>query len=176
MLEKEVVVRVQGLRKFYRDIKAVDGIDLEIEEGEIFGIVGPNGAGKTTLVECIEGLRIPDEGKISVLDVEPLKNKKILKHRIGIQLQEGRLPDRLKVKEALDLFDAFYSVPSNHNKLLEDLELTDKADAYYETLSGGQKQRLVVALSLLGNPRIVFFDELSTGLDPHFNVLSKFFV
>lgn len=166
MMGNEKVINVQGLRKFYRNIKAVDGIDLEIEEGEIFGIVGPNGAGKTTAVECIEGLRIPDEGTISVLGLDPQKDKNKLKHQIGIQLQEGRLPDRLKVKEALDLFDSFYNAASDHKKILEELELFDKADAFYETLSGGQKQRLVVALSLLGNPKIVFFDELSTGLDP----------
>jgi len=166
MSEKEVVVNVQGLRKYYRNIKAVDGIDFEIREGEIFGIVGPNGAGKTTTVECIEGLRVPDAGKISVLNLDPQKDKNQLKRQIGIQLQEGRLPDRLKVREALDLFDSFYGIPSNHNKILDELGLSEKADSYYENLSGGQKQRLVVALSLLGSPKIVFFDELSTGLDP----------
>jgi len=162
----EKIIQVKGLKKYYRSIKAVDGIDLEILEGEIFGIVGPNGAGKTTTVECIEGIRTPDEGEISVLGLNPKKDKITLKHQIGIQLQEGRLPDRLKVRESMDLFDSFYRIPSNHKKILDELGLWEKADSYYETLSGGQKQRLVVALSLLGNPKIVFFDELSTGLDP----------
>jgi len=161
-----VVVQVEGLRKQYQQVRAVDGIGFEINEGEIFGIVGPNGAGKTTTVECIEGLRVPDQGTIRVLGLDPIKDRVQLRQKIGIQLQEGRLPDRLKVWEAMDLFHAFRATSSGWRHLLDDLGLADKAHAHFETLSGGQKQRLFVALSLLGNPRLVFFDELSTGLDP----------
>jgi len=107
MMEKEVVITVQGLRKYYRNIKAVDGSDFKIRDGEIFGIVGPNDAGKATTVECIEVLRVPDAGKISVSNLDPQKDKNQLKRQIGIQLQEGRLPDRLKVHEAINLFDSF---------------------------------------------------------------------
>ena len=161
-----VVVQVEGLHKQYQQVKAVDGIDFQIMRGEIFGIVGPNGAGKTTTVECIEGLRIPDRGKVRVLGLDPLKDREQLRQKIGIQLQEGRLPDRMKVWEAMDLFSAFRATPSDWRQLLADLGLADKAQAHFETLSGGQKQRLFVALSLVGNPQVVFFDELSTGLDP----------
>lgn len=110
---KEKVIKVYGLRKYYRNIKAVDGIDLEVSEGEIFGIIGPNGAGKTTAVECIEGLRLPDESRISILGLDPKKDKNKLKQQIGIQLQEGRIPNRLKVSEAMDLFDSFYGTSSD---------------------------------------------------------------
>jgi ABC-2 type transport system ATP-binding protein len=162
----EVVVQVEDLHKHYRETRAVDGIGFEIQEGEIFGIVGPNGAGKTTTVECIEGLRVPDRGKIRVLGLDPLRNREELRQKIGIQLQEGRLPDRMKVWEAMDLFHSFRITASGWRQLLDELGLADKTHAYFETLSGGQKQRLFVALSLVGNPRLVFFDELSTGLDP----------
>jgi ABC-2 type transport system ATP-binding protein len=161
-----VVVQVEGLRKNYGPTKAVDGIGFEIREGEIFGIVGPNGAGKTTTVECMEGLRVPDQGAIRVLGLDPLRDREQLRHQIGIQLQEGRLPDRLKVWEAMDLFSSFRRSPTDWRRLLQELGLADKAHAYFETLSGGQKQRLFVALSLVGDPKVVFFDELSTGLDP----------
>jgi len=161
-----VVVQVEGLHKQYGPVKAVDGIGFEIMEGEIFGIVGPNGAGKTTTVECIEGLRVADQGQIRVLGLDPVKDHDQLRPQIGIQLQEGRLPDRLKVWEAMDLFSAFHTTTSDWRTILNDLGLSEKSQAHFETLSGGQKQRLFVALSLVGNPRLVFFDELSTGLDP----------
>ncbi|MBT9160664.1 MAG: Daunorubicin/doxorubicin resistance ATP-binding protein DrrA [Dehalococcoidia bacterium] len=165
-MSTEAVIKVEGLYKHYKDVKAVDGISFEVFEGEIFGIVGPNGAGKTTAVECIEGLRVPDKGTIKVLGLDPQRDGKKLRQRVGIQLQEGRLPDRMRVWEALELFASFYSRPKPWPPILEELGLSEKRGAYFETLSGGQKQRLYIAISLVSDPEIVYLDELTTGLDP----------
>ncbi|MFW0859216.1 MAG: ABC transporter ATP-binding protein [Dehalococcoidia bacterium] len=165
-MSTEAVIKVEGLYKHYKDVKAVDGISFEVFEGEIFGIVGPNGAGKTTAVECIEGLRVPDKGIIKVLGLDPQRDGKKLRERVGIQLQEGRLPDIIKVWEALELFASFYSRPKPWQPILEELGLSEKTGAYFETLSGGQKQRLYIAISLVSDPEIVYLDELTTGLDP----------
>ncbi|MCL0061237.1 ABC transporter ATP-binding protein [Thermodesulfovibrionales bacterium] len=162
----EVAIKVENLCKYYSKIKAVDGVSFEVFKGEIFGIVGPNGAGKTTLVECITGLKFPDKGTIEILGLNPQKKGKTLRQRIGIQLQEGRLPGRIKVREAINLFAAFYFRSVPWRPLLEDCGLSEKADSYFDALSGGQKQRLFIAMSLINDPEIVFFDELSTGLDP----------
>jgi ABC-2 type transport system ATP-binding protein len=159
-------ITVDGLRKKYGDVLAVDGIAFEVQEGEIFGMVGPNGAGKTTTVECVEGLRNPDSGTMRVLGMDPQKDGYALRQRIGVQLQESALPLRLKVWEALDLFAALYQHPVDWRPLLEQLGLTDKRDAAFGKLSGGQKQRLFIALALLNDPDLVFLDELTTGLDP----------
>jgi ABC-2 type transport system ATP-binding protein len=159
-------ITVDGLRKAYGDVLAVDGIAFEIREGEIFGMVGPNGAGKTTTIECIEGLRKPDGGTLRVLGMDPQHDGYALRQRIGVQLQESALPPRVKVWEALDLFAAFYQHPVDWRPLLEQLGLTDKRDAAFGKLSGGQKQRLFIALALLNDPDLVFLDELTTGLDP----------
>ena len=160
------VIEVTDLKKHYGDRAAVDGVSFSVEEGEIFGILGPNGAGKTTTVESIAGLRAPDSGAISVLGLDPRHDRERLRTLVGVQLQESELPDRLTVREALDLFASFYDEPADPRELIEQLGLEDKRNTAYRALSGGQKQRLSIALALVGRPRIAILDELSTGLDP----------
>ncbi|MFG2608499.1 ABC transporter ATP-binding protein [Streptomyces sp. NPDC048514] len=160
------VIEVQKLRKTYGDHVAVDDVSLSVEEGEIFGILGPNGAGKTTTVECIEGLRGYDGGSISVMGLDPHRDKEELRQRIGIQLQESELPPRLKVWEALQLYSTFYREPADWRSLIGEWGLEEKRDSRFGQLSGGQKQRLSIALALVGKPRIAVFDELTTALDP----------
>lgn len=160
------VIKVEHLRKVYGKVVAVNDISFEVQEGEIFGMVGPNGAGKTTTIECLESLRNPDSGKISVLDLNPRNDGYALRERIGIQLQEATLYDRIRVWEALDLFASFYHHSIDWNSLLETLGLEDKRNSYINKLSGGQKQRLYIALALVNDPELIFLDELTTGLDP----------
>jgi ABC-2 type transport system ATP-binding protein len=161
-----VVIQVRDLVKRYSSILAVDGISFEVHEGEIFGMVGPNGAGKTTTIECIEGLRRPDGGSVTVLGMDPGKDGYALREQIGIQLQESALPDRIKVWEAMDMFAAFYPRTVEWNALLEQLGINEKRRVSFTKLSGGQKQRLFIALALINDPEVVFLDELTTGLDP----------
>jgi len=144
----------------------VDEVSFEVQEGEIFGMVGPNGAGKTTTIECLEGLRRPDQGTIRVLGVDPQREGQTLCLRTGMQLQQSNLPERMKVWEALDLYASFYPEPADWNELLSQLGLEEKRNAPFAKLSGGQKQRLFIALALLPDPQLVFLDELTTGLDP----------
>src|SRR5271163_4621627 len=161
------VIQVSGVRKTYGRTVAVDEVSLEVSEGEIFGLIGPNGAGKTTTMECIEGLRKPDRGSISVLGLDPFHQVYKLQERIGVQLQQAQLQKRIKVWEAVDLWASLYrkkAIDGEH--LLEQLGLTDKRNAWFMTLSGGQKQRLFIALALINDPELVFLDELTTGLDP----------
>ena len=160
------VIEVRGLHKAYGDTVAVDDVSFAVQEGEIFGILGPNGAGKTTTVECVEGLRTVDKGEISVLGLNPWRDRAELTQQLGVQLQEGQLPDRLRVAEALDLYSSFYRDPADWRVLVEVLGLTDKAMTPFKKLSGGQKQRLSIALALVGNPQVAVLDELTTGLDP----------
>ena len=160
------VIEVEHLRKRYRDVVAVDDVSFTVERGEIFGILGPNGAGKTTTVEIIEGLRTPDGGTVRVLGLDPRRDGAELRQRVGAQLQESELPDKLKVWEAMELYSSFYDRPADWRRLLEDLGLADKHDTKFGKLSGGQKQRLSIALALVGNPEIAVLDELTTGLDP----------
>lgn len=160
------VIKVEHLRKVYGKVVAVNDISFEVQEGEIFGMVGPNGAGKTTTIECLESLRNPDSGKISVLGLNPRNDGYALRERIGIQLQEATLYDRIRVWEALDLFTSFYHHSIDWNSLLETLGLEDKRNSYINKLSGGQKQRLYIALALVNDPELIFLDELTTGLDP----------
>jgi ABC-2 type transport system ATP-binding protein len=162
----ETVIEVTGLRKRYGATVAVDGISFAVRAGEILGIVGPNGAGKTTTVECLEGLRRPDAGQVRVLGLDPGRQGAELRQRIGVQLQQAALPDRLKVWEALDLYTSFYRNPADWRRLLEEWGLEPKRDAAFADLSGGQRQRLFIALALVGRPEVVFLDELTTGLDP----------
>jgi ABC-2 type transport system ATP-binding protein len=145
---------------------AVDDVSFTVQEGEIFGILGPNGAGKTTTVECVEGLRTADRGEISVLGLDPRRDRAELTQQLGVQLQDSQLPDRLKVAEALDLYSSFYRAPADWRALLTVLGLADKAGTTFKKLSGGQKQRLSIALALVGDPRVAVLDELTTGLDP----------
>ena len=161
------VIQVSGVRKTYGPTVAVDEVSFEVNDGEIFGLIGPNGAGKTTTMECIEGLRTPDRGAISVLGLDPFRQVYKLQERIGVQLQQAQLQKRIKVWEAVDLWASLYrkkAVDGEH--LLEQLGLTDKRDAWFMNLSGGQKQRLFIALALINDPEVVFLDELTTGLDP----------
>jgi ABC-2 type transport system ATP-binding protein len=160
------IIEVQHLRKRYGDTVALDDLSLTIEEGEIFGILGPNGAGKTTLVECICGLREPDQGQIAVGGLDPRRQRDELRSLVGVQLQESAQPPKLTVREAVELYASFYREPADGDRLLEMLGLAAKRDTRYAKLSGGQKQRLSVALALIGQPRIAVLDELTTGLDP----------
>jgi ABC-2 type transport system ATP-binding protein len=160
------VIRVSGLRKSYGSLVAVHDVSLEVYRGEIFGLIGPNGAGKTTVMECVEGLRTADGGKITVLGLDPFRALYALQNRIGVQLQEAQLQKRIKVREAVDLWAALYDRPVETGRLLDQLGLTAKRNAWFMTLSGGQKQRLFIALALINDPEVVFLDELTTGLDP----------
>ena len=161
------VIQVSGVRKTYGRTLAVDEVSFEVNEGEIFGLIGPNGAGKTTTMECVEGIRRPDLGSISVLGLDPFRDVYKLQERIGVQLQQAQLQKRIKVWEAVDLWASLYKKKSvDGERLLEQLGLTDKRDAWFMNLSGGQKQRLFIALALINDPEVVFLDELTTGLDP----------
>lgn len=160
------IVSVQNLRKTYGQTVAVDDISFEVAEGEIFGFLGPNGAGKTTTVECLQALRVPDSGAISVLGLDPQAQAQELRRRIGSQLQESALPDRIKVWEALDLFSSVTPDALDWHVLLEQWDLAGKRKASFSSLSGGQRQRLFIALALVNNPKVVFLDEMTTGLDP----------
>jgi len=160
------IIEVSDLVKRYGEHAAVDGVSFTVERGEIFGILGPNGAGKTTTVECIEGLRSPDGGTIRVCDIDPQHDDGRLKELLGAQLQESELPEKLRVREAMELFSSFYREPADWRTLIDTLGLSDKVDSRFGKLSGGQKQRLSIALALLGNPRVAVLDELTTGLDP----------
>jgi ABC-2 type transport system ATP-binding protein len=160
------VIKVTGLRKTYGPTVAVDEISFEVNDGEIFGLIGPNGAGKTTTMECVEGLRSPDRGTISVLGLDPFRDVYRLQSRIGVQLQEAQLQKRIKVWEAIELWASLFRKHVNGNHILDQLGLGEKRNAWFMTLSGGQKQRLFIALALINDPQIVFLDELTTGLDP----------
>ncbi|MEV6595944.1 ABC transporter ATP-binding protein [Actinoplanes sp. NPDC051346] len=158
------VIEVHQLQKRYGDTVAVDGVSFAVEAGEIFGILGPNGAGKTTTVECLAGLRTPDGGSVRVLGRDP--RDRALRSLVGVQLQESRLPEKMTVREALELWSAFYPDPADWRELVADLGLSGKVGERFGRLSGGQQQRLSIALALLGNPRVAILDELTTGLDP----------
>ena len=163
------VIRAHGLVKRYGDFTAVNNVDLEVGNGEIFGILGPNGAGKTTTLEMIEGLREPDAGSIEVNGVDAIRNPKAVKHLIGVQLQTTSLFDHLTVRELITLFAALYKSDTTKpriDELLGLVSLEEKEDARANQLSGGQQQRLSIALALVNDPEIVFLDEPTTGLDP----------
>jgi ABC-2 type transport system ATP-binding protein len=160
------IVKVERLRKTYGTTVALDNVTFDVQDGEIFGMVGPNGAGKTTAIECLEGLRKPDSGNVSVLGVDPQRDTKFLQARTGMQLQQSNLPERMKVWEALDLYSSFYPKAADWKELLQQLGLEEKRNTAFAKLSGGQKQRLFIALALLPDPQLLFLDELTTGLDP----------
>ncbi|MGW7522955.1 ATP-binding cassette domain-containing protein [Streptomyces sp. NPDC054783] len=160
------VIEVTDLRKSYGGRAVVDGVSFAVEEGEIFGILGPNGAGKTTTVECVEGLRVPDAGRIRVAGLDPVADHDEVARILGAQLQQSELQPKLTVREALELYAAFYPSPADWRPLAERLGLTAKLGTRFGKLSGGQQQRLFIALALIGSPRVVVLDELTTGLDP----------
>ncbi|MEZ5125490.1 MAG: ABC transporter ATP-binding protein [Thermoleophilia bacterium] len=160
------VIVCDHLHKRYRHVAAVVDASFEVERGEIFGLLGSNGAGKTTTVECVQGLRPPTSGRIEVLGKDPLTHAAALRGRIGCQLQESRLPDHLRVWEALDLFAGLTSRAPDWRVLLQQWGLEDKRNASFGSLSGGQRQRLFIALALVSEPEVVFLDEMTTGLDP----------
>jgi ABC-2 type transport system ATP-binding protein len=159
-------IEVSHLYKRYRKHVAVQDVSFTVELGEIFGIVGPNGAGKTTTVECIAGLRAPDSGMVRVLGLDPQRDRSALTQRVGVQLQQSQLPDKITVWEVLNLYRSFYRTPANASRLLADMGLANQRNTAFGKLSGGQKQRLSIALALIGNPEVALLDELTTGLDP----------
>src|SRR5271167_2855645 len=160
------VIQVSAIRKTYGSTVAVDEVSFEVNDGEIFGLIGPNGAGKTTTMECVEGVRTPDRGAISILGLDPIRDVYKLQERLGVQLQQAQLQKRIKVWEAVHLWGSLYPHPVNGDRLLEQLGLADKRETWFMNLSGGQKQRLFIALALINDPEVVFLDELTTGLDP----------
>jgi ABC-2 type transport system ATP-binding protein len=162
----EPVIQVQGLYKNYGTVAALRGVDFSVEQGEVFGLLGPNGAGKTTTVEILEGMRTPDRGLARVCGLNPEKSGNRFKEMIGAVLQSTSLPDKIRVKEAIELFAKFYSARANTDDLLKRFQLDEKRDAFYSQLSGGQKQRLALAMALVNNPQVIFLDEPTAGLDP----------
>jgi len=161
------VIKVENLQKTYGSVTAVDGMSFDVQQGEIFGMVGPNGAGKTTTIECLEGLRQADAGKVFVLGLDPWGDRLELVHHIGVQLQESNLPARLRVGEAMTMFSSLYRDSRDADEVLERMGLGGKRAVPIAKLSGGQRQRLYIALALIHRPQLVFLDELTTGLDPH---------
>jgi len=160
------VIQVQGLHKSYGAVEALRGVSFDVEEGEVFGLLGPNGAGKTSTVEILEGMRTPDRGVARVCGLDPEKSGVEFKEQIGAVLQSTSLPDKLRVKEAIDLFAHFYPNRVDTEGLLRRFQLEEKRHAFYSQLSGGQKQRLALAMALVNDPRVVFLDEPTAGLDP----------
>ena len=162
----EPILQVENLVKRYGDVEAVRGVSFSVEEGEVFGLLGPNGAGKTSTVEILEGLRDPDSGTLSVCGLNPQTDAHELKHEIGAALQSTALPDKMRVMEALRLFAGFYKRRRSPEELLKRFGLEEKRNAFYNQLSGGQKQRLALAMALVNDPKVLFFDEPTAGLDP----------
>src|SRR5437588_3252918 len=167
MSSMPVAIHCRDLRKTYDGkVEAVCGLNLEILTGECFGLLGPNGAGKTTTIEILEGLLQPTSGEVSILGHSWRQNEREMREWLGISLQETRLSEKLSVRETVELFASFYREPRSSDEVLEQMQLTEKADSWVGKLSGGQRQRLAVATALVCNPKILFLDEPTTGLDP----------
>jgi ABC-2 type transport system ATP-binding protein len=165
-MTSQPIIHVAAIGKQYGRTVAVDEVSFDVEPGEIFGLIGPNGAGKTTTMECVEGLRAPDRGVVTMLGLDPRRHRTRLQDRVGVQLQEAQLQKRIKVREAVAFWASLYRTPLDGDRLIEQLGLGDKRNAWFMTLSGGQKQRLFIALALINDPEVVCLDELTTGLDP----------
>ncbi len=161
-----VAIQVNGLAKSYGAKRVVQDVSFSVQEGEIFGILGPNGAGKTTSVECVVGLRRRDAGEVTVLGVDPARDRDAVRRQVGVQLQHAELPERMTVADALRLYASFYDHPADPDELLHILGLDDQRRTRFAKLSGGQQQRLSIALALVGDPKVAVLDELTTGLDP----------
>lgn len=162
----EWVIEVEGLRKAYGRLEAVRDVSFAVRRGEIFGLLGPNGAGKTTTVECLQGLRRPDGGRLQVLGLDAVYQAREVRRRVGSQLQESALPDRIRVAEALEFFSSLSDRGPHWREVMSQWGLDGKARASFGSLSGGQRQRLFVALALVNEPEVIFLDEMTTGLDP----------
>ncbi|MGH9692072.1 MAG: ATP-binding cassette domain-containing protein [Candidatus Acidiferrales bacterium] len=160
------IIQVENLYKNYGAVEALRGVSFAVEEGEAFGLLGPNGAGKTTTVEILEGMRVPDRGLVRVCGLDPEKSGREFKEKIGAVLQSTALPNKLRVKEAIELFARFYRKHVDTDELLSRFQLDEKRAAFYSHLSGGQKQRLALAMALVNDPQVVFLDEPTAGLDP----------
>jgi ABC-2 type transport system ATP-binding protein len=161
-----LAIEASALHKSFRDVQAVSGLDLQVSRGEVFGLLGPNGAGKTTTLEMLEGLVRPDRGEIRILGLDWRHQGPVIRTRIGVQFQSTELDDKVKVREALEMYGSFYPRARTPAELLRLLHLEDKAEAYQRRLSGGQRQRLALGLALVNDPEVVFLDEPTTGLDP----------
>ncbi|MBN2586463.1 MAG: ABC transporter ATP-binding protein [Candidatus Fermentibacteraceae bacterium] len=162
----ETVILAGNLRKRYGDIVALDGLDLDVRRGEVFGIVGPNGAGKTTTIDCIAGMRRRDSGELRTLGLDPSRDSRELHRRVGLQQQESELPERMRVGESIQLFSSLFGIDPPRMELLDRVGLGDKVNSFFAGLSGGQKRRLFVALSMVQDPELIMLDELTSGLDP----------
>ena len=160
------IIEVHNLTKHYGPVQALRGVSFEVHEGEVFGLLGPNGAGKTSTVEILEGLRPPDGGIVSVCGLDPQMPGDAFKQEIGAVLQATALPDKLRVGEAISMFASFYKRRRDPAALLKRFGLEEKRNTFYSQLSGGQKQRLALAMSLVNEPRVLFLDEPTAGLDP----------
>ncbi len=165
-LDGMAVIEVHELHKRYGETIALDGVSFDVQAGEVFGLLGPNGAGKTTAVEIMEGLRTPDSGTVRVLGLDPERSGSQLRERVGVQLQQAQLQEKIRVGEALELYADFYRNPRPVGELLDEWGLAAKRNTAFKKLSGGQQQRVFLALALVGRPELVFFDEITTGLDP----------
>lgn len=165
-MQNDIILKVSDLEKSYNHKKVVNGISFEVKKGEIFGILGPNGAGKTTTLEMIEALRPIDSGEVLLAGIDVHKHPQKVKEIIGIQLQSSSFYDKMTLREQLHMFASFYGATVDADKLLEEVELTEKATSFVESLSGGQKQRFSIATALVNNPTVLFLDEPTTGLDP----------
>ena len=161
-----LALRCHGLEKRYGDVVAVNGLSLEVQRGECFGLLGPNGAGKTTTIEILEGLMAPDAGDVEVLGLRWQTDAQELRERLGVQLQETQLPEKLSVDEILEVFRSFYTQGASVDELVRIVGLESKRTSWVSKLSGGQKQRLSIACALAGDPDLLFLDEPTTGLDP----------
>jgi len=161
----ETTIQISGLSKSYAGNKVIENLSLSVAAGEVYGLLGANGAGKSTTIECILGTREADSGSVRILGFNPWEDRKQLFEQVGVQFQESNYPDKIKVRELCEETACLYRQPSSYGELLQRFDLADKREAFVSELSGGQKQKLFIVLALIPNPKVVFLDELTTGLD-----------